>query len=91
MPRYFFDLHNEHVVKDGEGRELPDLESVLYLTLHKVRELVKASIDETGRIDLRHRIDVRDESGAVVYVMHFEDAVTIQRGPEVIDEEPVAV
>ena len=31
-----------------------------------------------------HHIDVRDETGATVYVMHFEDAVTVQRGAEML-------
>jgi hypothetical protein len=85
MARYFFDLHNDLDVEDPEGRDLPDLEAVKAHLLHEVREMVKASIDETGRIDLRHHIDVKNESGAVVLVMHFKDAVTVQRGPEMIN------
>lgn len=41
--------------------------------------MIKMSIDETGRINLCHHIDVRDESGFIIYVMDFEDAVSIQR------------
>jgi hypothetical protein len=36
---------------------------------------------ERGKIDLRHLISVRDESGSVVFNMHFEDAVTVRWRP----------
>jgi hypothetical protein len=86
MPRYFFDLHNDVDAIDEEGKVFPDIEAAKANVLAEVREMVKASIADTGRIDLRHYINVRDESGTIVYVMHFEDAVTIQRGAEVLSE-----
>ena len=86
MPRYYFDLHNDVNAIDDEGRELPDLEAVKADVLKEVRAMIKTSIDETGRIDLRHHIDVRDENDAVVYVMHFEDAVTVQRAEQVLSQ-----
>ena len=86
MPRYYFDLHNDVDAIDDEGRELPDLEAVRADVLKEVRAMIKTSIDETGRIDLRHHIDVRDENDAVVYVMHFEDAVTVQRAEQVLSQ-----
>ncbi len=52
--------------------------------------MIQASIAEHGKIDLRHHIDLRDESGTIVYVMHFEDAVTVQRGTEVLSRASVA-
>ena len=86
MPRYYFDLHNDVDAIDEEGRELPDLEAVKADVLKEVRAMIKTSIDETGRIDLRHHIDVRDEHDSVVYVMHFEDAVTVQRAEQVLSQ-----
>jgi hypothetical protein len=80
MPRYFFDLHNDMDAPDDEGRELPDLAAAKAAVLGEVREMLQANIAEHGSIDLRHHIDVRDESGEIVYVMHFEDAVSVQRG-----------
>jgi len=41
-------------------------------------------IADKGRIDLRHHIDIRSEAGEILYVLHFEDAVTVQRGDEVL-------
>jgi hypothetical protein len=85
MPRYFFDLHNDVDALDDEGKELPDFDAAKANALREVRTMLQASIAETGRIDLRHHIDVRDESGAILYVMHFEDAVTVLRGEEVLN------
>ena len=84
MPQYFFDLHNDLDAEDPEGKELPDLEAAKAHVLQEARTMIQVSVEETGRIDLRHHIDVRDDSGATVFVMHFEDAVTVQRGSEVL-------
>jgi hypothetical protein len=91
MPQYFFDLFNDIEASDDEGRELPDVDAVVAAVLREVREMIRAAIAETGRIDLRHRIDVRDESGNIVYVMHFEDAVTIQRGDEILNRASIRI
>lgn len=84
MPRFFFDIHDDIDASDDEGRDLPDADAAIAEALKYARELIKISIDETGRIDLRHHIDVRDDSGNIVYIIHFEDAVTVQRGAEVL-------
>lgn len=84
MPRYFFDLYNDIDAQDDEGRELPDVDAVVAKAVKEARELIKASIDDTGRIDLRHHISVRDDRGETVFVIHFEDAVTVQRGDEIL-------
>jgi hypothetical protein len=84
MPRYFFDLHDDYDAIDEEGKELADQSAAEKEALKEAREMIKTSLDETGRIDLSHHIDVRDESGAILYVIHFEDAVTVQRGEWVL-------
>jgi hypothetical protein len=86
MARYFFDLHNDIDAPDEEGRELPSLDAAKAHALLEARVMIQVSVEETGRIDLRHHIDVRDPSGAIVYVLHFEDAVTVQRGNEPISQ-----
>lgn len=84
MPRYFFDLHNDVDVLDEEGKELPNLEAAKAEALREVREMLQASITDSGTINLRHHIDVRDETGRIMHVIHFEDVVTVQRGDEVL-------
>lgn len=82
VPRYFFDLHNDIDAIDEEGREFSDLDAAKAYTLGEARQMIQASVSETGRIDLGHHIDVRDDSGAIIYIMHFEDAVRIVRNGE---------
>ena len=89
MPRYFFDLHNDIDAQDDEGRELPDVDTVVAEALKEARQLIKASIDDTGRIDLRHHIHVRDDRGETVFVIHFEDAVTVQRGDDILSRASI--
>ena len=83
MPHYFFDLHDDRNAVDPEGKDLPDLEAAIAHALIETRYMIQANIAEFGRVDLRHHIDVR-EGGEVVYVMRFEDAITVQRGAEVL-------
>ena len=84
MPRYFFDLHNDVDALDEEGVELRDANAAITHALYEARTMIQASVAETGRIDLRHHIDVRDDAGEILHVLHFEDAVTVQRGTEVL-------
>lgn len=83
MPRYFFDLHNGIDAIDDEGEDLPDLQAAIDHALCEARIMIQTSVQETGRIDLRHHIDVR-EGSEIVHVIHFEDAVTVQRGDEIL-------
>ena len=48
----------------------------------------QASIAEAEKSDLCHRIEVRDETGGIVAAVHFQDAVTVRRGQEVLSEPP---
>jgi hypothetical protein len=84
VPRYFFDLHNGMDVLDEEGKELPDLEAAKGTALAEVREMILASIADNSELDLCHYVQVRDEGGAIVYVMRFEDAVTVKRAAKVL-------
>jgi hypothetical protein len=46
--------------------------------------MIRASVADVRRIDLPHHIGIRNENGTVIYVMDFEDAVTVQRGEEIL-------
>jgi hypothetical protein len=84
VPRFFFDLHNDMEAPDEEGVELPGLEAAKAHALCEARTMIRASVAESAKINLCHHIDVRDETGTVVYVVHFEDAVTVKRGADVL-------
>lgn len=80
MPRYFFDLYDDLISLDSEGAELPDLGSAERHALVEARQIIGATAKDDGKIDLRHNIKVRDEAGAIVHTLEFEDAVSVQRG-----------
>jgi hypothetical protein len=89
VARYFFDLHNDVDALDEEGRELPNLDAAKANALAEAREMMQESVCK-GHLDLRHHIDVRDGTGAVLYVLHFEDAVTVRRGEQVLSQASAA-
>ena len=77
MPRYFFHLYNDVISMDEEGLELPDLDAAHANGIKEAREMMVDSVSE-GRINFSHRIDIADESGAVVDSVVFAEAVTIE-------------
>jgi hypothetical protein len=79
VPTYYFDLYNDMDVIDDEGQDLPDLEAAKAHALAEARTMIEANVAETGRVDLTHRMEVRDESGETVHSLRFEDAVRFVR------------
>jgi hypothetical protein len=79
MPRYFFDLYNDIVALDEEGVVLPNAEAAQDRGLVEAREMIRASVEEHNRIDLGHRVQIREEGGDIVAEVKFEDAVQFVR------------
>lgn len=77
MPRYFFHLYNDVVAMDEEGVDLPDLEAARANGIKEAREMMLETVAE-GRINFSHRIDVADESGAVLATTPFAEAVRVE-------------
>ncbi|HLL29771.1 MAG TPA: hypothetical protein VK403_02130 [Allosphingosinicella sp.] len=77
MPRYFFHLYNDVISMDEEGVELPDLEAARANGIREAREMMLETVAE-GRINLSHRIDIADESGAVLASVAFGEAVAVE-------------
>ena len=77
MERYHFHLR-DHVdqLLDPEGLELDGLGAVKTTALEAARDLISGDV-MTGRINLHYRIDVEDASGALIYSLPFEHAVSI--------------
>ena len=82
MTRYFFDLRNDVDVNDEEGCLFPDLAAAVAHARTEAREMICASVESERHVDLRHRIEVREETGTVAAVVHFEDAVQFLRSGE---------
>jgi hypothetical protein len=76
VPRFYFHLYDDLIVRDEEGRMLPDVKAAQAVALHCVRELASEQV-LGGRLYLRHRIKIEDELGANVGTVHFRDAVEV--------------
>ena len=76
MPRYFFDLHDPHALRDETGLDLPDLAAV---RAEARRALAGLAADRAGGQDaIRIRTDIRDAAGRPVLRVSL-----------VLDAEPV--
>jgi hypothetical protein len=77
MPRYYFHLYNDVISMDDEGLDLPDLAAARANGIKEAREMMLETVAE-GRINFSHRIDIADESGAVVDSVTFGEAVAVE-------------
>jgi hypothetical protein len=77
VPRYYFHLYNDMVVKDEEGAELPDPTAARDHAVDGARAMVCESVKQ-GHLNLDHRIEVEDEQGAHVLTVTFREAFTIE-------------
>lgn len=78
MPPYFFHLHNDVDAPDDEGVELPDLDAARAHATTLVRFTFGETAKDEGRVVLHHRIDIEDESRAVLDTVYFRDAVKVE-------------
>lgn len=77
MPRFFFHIFDDVVVRDDEGIELVDLEAARRTALTGIREMMCDQL-KRGRINLTHRVEVQDEAGSTVLDIRFGEAVRIE-------------
>lgn len=77
MPHYYFHLYNDTVSMDEEGVDLPDLEAARANGIKEAREMMMETM-AAGRINFSHRIDIADESGAIVDSVTFAEAVRVE-------------
>lgn len=75
-----FDLYDDIIAIDEEGQELPNLQAAQLQALNEARQVISGTLLESGKIELRHQIRVRDEGGAPAHLVEFEDAVSVRRG-----------
>jgi len=78
VPRFYFNLRNDVFVDDQEGAELPDLAAARARAEGFARDMAAASVIDHGRIDMRHRIEVADESRQTLLTVTFGDVVRIE-------------
>lgn len=84
MALYYFHLRDGHdILLDPDGRDVLDPGHLPAMVLRDARSVLSGDALE-GRIMLDRRIDVQDERGAIVYTLHFADAIEM-----VFPKEPV--
>ena len=80
MPRIFFHIHNgDGFTPDEEGREFRSVDAAATEALRDIRSIVSEEV-KAGRADLRGRVELVDESGRLLRVVQFRDAVEIPEG-----------
>jgi hypothetical protein len=78
--RFYLHLFNRlGSALDEEGVEVADLEAAEARAVDGIRSIL-ADEAKVGRLDLDGRIEIADESGAIVRTVPFEDAFEICRG-----------
>ena len=77
MPRYFFNVYDDVIADDEEGRELPNVAAARLEALRGARSLIADQVTH-GYLVLSHWIDVLDEHGEKVLTVTFRDALDIK-------------
>ncbi len=78
MPRYHFNVYNDLVALDEEGKELPDIAAAREEAIRGARGLMAEELIQAGRMRLQHRIEVADEKGRVLLTIPFRELVNIE-------------
>ena len=80
MPTYHLHLINTHVdADDREGHVLDSLDEARAMAIDGIRGYLSHEV-RGGQLDLRGRIDIADDDGAVLASVRFDEAVSITRG-----------
>lgn len=79
MRRYFLNVFNSQgFALDEEGLEFVDLASARSEAVRSIRSMLAEELKNCGKLDLRGRIEIVDESGAPAAVVLFETALSVR-------------
>lgn len=76
MARYHFHIINDIEVADDEGQDLANLALAHLKAIEAARDLGSSSV-RLGKLNLKHRIEVKDPDGAVLLTVTFADAIDV--------------
>ena len=77
MPRYYFNLYDDEVTIDQEGREFADEHGARAHAVREARVLAADSVSR-GHFTASDRIEIVDEDRKVVGNVRFDEAVEIR-------------
>jgi hypothetical protein len=78
MPQFFFHIVNDIDVPDSEGQDLDNLAAANLKAIDYARDLAAAAVRQ-GRLDLRHRIEIKGEDGDILHTVTFGDAIEVAK------------
>jgi hypothetical protein len=82
MERYYFHLFNDITCIDEEGLVLPNDAVAVQKGATIAREMAAESVRQ-GHLVLDHRVEVANEHGDAVGVIHFKDVVQVRESASV--------
>ena len=83
MPRFYLNLYTgSGETIDEEGQQAADLEAARERALIEIRSLLAEEV-RGGSLNLAGRIEVADQTGAVLAIVPFRDAVALASGEAV--------
>lgn len=75
MPRFFFHVRSpDDFVRDEEGVDLPDLDRAKFEAREGAKGLLAEAIEGDRVLD-HQRFEVADETGLILFVYPFRDAI----------------
>jgi hypothetical protein len=78
MPHFHLNLHNTHVdAPDEQGADFTDVADAREHAVTGIRDFLSHEA-KAGVLDLRGRIDIADDRGAIVLSVPFAEALTIK-------------
>ena len=82
MPRYFFYIADGDRFPDEEGAILPDVTAAIQMASAGAREIVAEDLKQGKGLSLNDRIEIHDETGQIVGIVTFREAVGLEGQPE---------
>lgn len=82
MPRFFFHITDGDRFPDEEGVVLADVPAALQAASMGAREIVAEEIKQGKPLSLGEHIKIQDESGCIVAVVTFRDALGLEGEPK---------
>jgi hypothetical protein len=81
MPRFFFHIADGDRFPDEEGVVLSDVTAAVQVASVGARDIVAEDLKQGKGLSLNDRIEIHDESGHVVAVVTFREAVGLDGQP----------
>lgn len=79
MPRFYLDMTNSiGFVHDEDGSEHPTLDLARHEAILSIRSILSDELEQSGTLDLRGFIEIKDESRRVLETIRFGSAITIK-------------